>query len=437
MGFIFKDAFLFITSARPSVEQSSISFHLHPASTVASNLDDGNNNTLTAENLNSSPTPANGHHHQTVSASAPPAPVQTVTSAHTTLDTSSMSDNYHVADKTVISATAAGLAATPSSTTMTPLEQQQQQQQHQTPTTRKPSSASVLTYSINNNNTSRMSAISSADFQPMTTVTPLGLCQPSPLSSSLSCTSPPAHTFNLHVLTTGTGGSHKIARDSLIHSSKDVFQFDDVDSVKTTHSFFRRLSPSSSTQSDSTQRSSSVVAPPPAHVNTIHGNANGTTNTITIVSNSNSSGSSSHTKEQHKSNNKKSKSNGKPPNANVANASGSKKKKFLNAKQSISNLITPIFRGTGGHAGKPVSPLVITPLANALSSSNILIDSRCITKLPDQRITRDAPSVASASAVEAAAAAASADSGSLQRSSTFTRHLNRQRYHIERENRDK
>ena len=269
-----------------------------------------------------------------------------------------------------------------------------------------------------------MSAISSADFQPMTTVTPLGLCQPSPLSSSLSCTSPPAHTFNLHVLTTGTGGSHKIARDSLIHSSKDVFQFDDVDSVKTTHSFFRRLSPSSSTQSDSTQRSSSVVAPPPAHVNTIHGNANGTTNTITIVSNSNSSGSSSHTKEQHKSNNKKSKSNGKPPNANVANASGSKKKKFLNAKQSISNLITPIFRGTGGHAGKPVSPLVITPLANALSSSNILIDSRCITKLPDQRITRDAPSVASASAVEAAAAAASADSGSLQRSSTFTRHLN-------------
>ena len=222
-----------------------------------------------------------------------------------------------------------------------------------------------------------MSAISSADFQPMTTATPLGLCQPSPLlSSSLSCTSPPApvHTFNLHVLTTGTGGSHKIARDSLIHSNKDVFQFDDVDSVKTTHSFFRRLSPSSSTQSDSTQRSSSVVAPPPAHVNTIHGNANGTTNTITIVSNSSSS---SNTKEPYKLNNKKSKSKGKPPNANVADGSDSKKK-FLNAKQSISNLITPIFRGTGGHVGKPVSPL-IPPLANALSSSNILIDSRCIT----------------------------------------------------------
>ena len=114
-----------------------------------------------------------------------------------------------------------------------------------------------------------------------------------------------AKTPNENGTTTTIISSHKIARDSLIHKN-DIFQFDDVDSVHTNDGLYFKGTPQSSFESDCTYKSNSI---------------------------------------SKSSNNRKNSSS----NKNRTN------KKLSNAKQSLANFITPIFRGVTSQNGHTVS----------------------------------------------------------------------------------
>ncbi len=181
--------------------------------------------------------------------------------------------------------------------------------------------------------------------------------------------------------TTITIKPQKVARDSLIHKN-DIFQFDDVDSVHTGDIYFKETPQSSFESSDLTYKSNSI--------------------------------------------------------SKSSNPRKTKTKKLSNAKQSLANFITPIFRGvmnnqTGANGQMTKKSNSATPLRHPQSTSSLVSSPSMSSKKEKNNSTKNGKNNGLTPVIAEAAEPADKpvalngvnnSNGSLERSHTFTKKLN-------------